>query len=83
MTIGTRMPPWLPRPLHAPARVLLGLALGAALLLYAGALALLADRVLVGWAQGALPAPALAGLLALLAAGPLLKRILVRRRPRR
>lgn len=79
VTIGTKMPRWLPQALHGPARVVLGLLLGVCLVVYAGILALLADRVLIGWARGALPAGPLIGLLVALAAAPALRRLLSRR----
>lgn len=79
VTIGTKMPRWLPRALHGPARVALGLVLGACLVIYAGVLAFLADRVLIGWARGAVPAGSLIGLLVALAAAPALRRYLARR----
>lgn len=64
--IGTEMPGWLPAGLHAPARIMLGLGLGAVVAGYAWALAMIVDGILAGgplaWTTGALR---LAGLILL------------------
>jgi hypothetical protein len=44
--IGLHMPGWLPRQLHLPARLVLGLALGGCLAAYAVALATVVHRLL-------------------------------------
>lgn len=52
VSIGVNMPGWLPRRMHAPARLALGLAIGAGIGLYSIALAV---SVLKIWAGPGLP----------------------------